>query len=170
MALHGTDSDMPTNGTTVKPTFSTDNPSAALDEFTLHTDISDVDECACPGCSNTTDDEDDDLSITAGADMEGMLADYGTIDFCSLACAREFRKLGTLRDIDDGRTLIYFPSDAVVAHVHLANKAVVFRALGCNFEQASEKATEWLSEANDELLDVDEPDAIESYSLTFERL
>jgi hypothetical protein len=143
-------------------------------EFQLVTKLDEHAECAAPNCDRppTTS---DDLSLTLGADVEGMAADYGDIAFCSLECARAFVDLGTLWELETlevtGTEVAIHSGSPLVAHVHHDNYPdPMHSALGHDVEVAVDAASSWLVDEAQTLASVDEEASIEDYSISVEYL
>jgi len=156
-----------TDGTRVEET-------ATNTEFQLVTTNDEHAECAASGCHESPSSRDE-LSLTLGADVEGMAADYADVEFCSLECARSFVGLGRLWDVeafDETETEVaIFPGSPVVAHVYLGDHPEpVHSALGHDIEAAVEAASTWFVEEAKTLAAVDEEESIENYSITVEHL
>jgi hypothetical protein len=115
--------------------------------------------CACPECNQPADGFE--FSTTLGADMRGMLADFGDVGFCSLECVEAFAELNTLRVVDED-TLVFW-DDLVVAEIERQGQ-VVARALGYEPAAALAAAQEELEEL------VALGDEIESLSISFREL
>jgi len=150
-----------------------ESPSANT-EFQLVTTYDEPEECAAPGCHREPSTRDE-LSLVLGADMEGMFADYGDVEFCSLECAREFVNLGTLYELETleaiGAEVAIFPGSPVVAHVSLGDyPEPVHSALGHDIEAAVDAATTWFVDEAETLAAVDDEESIEDYSITVEHL
>ena len=105
-------------------------------EFDLTTTLDDDDqECACEGCH---DDIDEQLTLLLGCDARGMVADYGTVGFCSLDCAREFVSTGPYQSLEED--LIVYTHDPVVATIVHKGEAIE-ATLGFDVETAIEAAS-----------------------------
>ncbi|MDB9302186.1 hypothetical protein PN417_14735 [Halorubrum ezzemoulense] len=105
-------------------------------EFILTTTLDDEIECACEGCH---DDVDDQLKLLLGCDARGMVADYGTVGFCSLECARQFVSAGPYQSLEED--LIVYTQQPVVATV-VHNGEVIEATLGFDVKEAIEAAAE----------------------------
>lgn len=143
--------------------------------FQLVTSNDDTDECAAPGCHAPQSKTRHELSFTLGADLDGMVADYGDVEFCSLECARAFVDIGSLFDIEwlesSGAEVVISPGTPVVAHVQLGDyPEPIFSALGHDLETATDRATTWLVDEDETRAAVGDEDAMENYSISFEHL
>lgn len=106
-------------------------------EFELTTTLDDDDqECACEDCH---DDVNDQLTLLLGCDARGMVADYGTVGFCSLDCARQFVSTGPYQSLEED-LIIYTQHPVVATVVH--NGEVVETTLAFDAEEAIEAAAE----------------------------
>jgi len=144
--------------------------SATSTEFRLITTLDEHAECAAPSCHRPTTTSTD-LSLTLGADLDGMAADYGDVAFCSLECARAFVDLGTLWELESleavGTEVAIYPGSHLVAHVHLDNyPEPVYSALGHDVEAAVNAASSWLVDEAQTPASVDEEASIEDYSIS----
>jgi hypothetical protein len=131
--------------------------------------IDDSDTCACPDCENDVEghNPERDLSILLVADVGGLEADFGTVEFCSMACVRKFDELGLLEVSLDGanEALISLPGPTTVARVtHDAYREPVFISLGEDTEAALQQAREYIEEAAGPGYDFD------GFSIDIERL
>ena len=106
-------------------------------EFTLTTTLDDEQECACEGCSNDVDDQ---LTLLLGCDIRGTLADYGTVGFCSVECARQFVAAGPYQSLDEDMIIFSEVQPVVATVVHKG--AAVETTLGFDIETAVEDAAE----------------------------
>lgn len=107
-------------------------------EFTLATMIDDDTDREC-GCEDCHDDIDDQLTLLLGCDVQGMLADFGTVGFCSLDCARQFVSTGPYQSLEED--LIVYTNGPVAATV-VHNGEVIETTLGFDVETAIEAAAE----------------------------
>ena len=143
--------------------------------FQLVTAYDETEECAAPGCHAAPSETCDDLSLTLGADIDAMVADYGDVEFCSLECARAFVDLGSLMELESieaiGAEVLIYSGTPVAAHVQLGDyPEPVFSALGHDLETAVDRATTWLVDEYETLAAVGDEDAMETYSISFEDL
>lgn len=146
-----------------------ENP-ATNTEFRLVTTLDEHAECAAPSCHRSPTPSDD-LSLTLGAELDGMAADYGDVAFCALECARAFVDLGTLWELDPleatGTEVAIHSGSPFVAHVYLDNYPdPVHSALGHDVEAAVDAASNWLVDEAQTLASVDEEESIEDYSIS----
>lgn len=148
--------------------------SATNTEFRLVTTLDAYAECAAP-CCNESPTTSDDLSLTLGAELDGMAADYGDVAFCTLECARAFVDLGTLWELEPleatGTEVAIHSGSPLVAHVSLDNYPdPVHSSLGHGVEAAIDAASSWLVDEAQTLASVDEEESIEDYSIFVESL
>ena len=143
--------------------------------FQLVTSNDDADECAAPGCHAPPGKTLHNLSLTLGADLDGMVADYGDVEFCSLECTRAFVDIGSLFDVEwlesSGVEVVISAGTPVIAHVHLGDlPKPIFSALGHDLETATDRVTAWLIDECETLAAVGDEDLLENYSISFETL
>ena len=143
--------------------------------FQLVTSNDDVDECAAPGCHAPPSRILHELSLTLGADLDGMVADYGDVEFCSLKCARTFVDIGSLFDLEwlesTGAEVVISPGTPVVSHVQLGDYSdPLFSALGHDLERAIDRVAAWLIDECETLAAVGDEDLMENYSISVEYL
>lgn len=105
-------------------------------EFTLTISIDDEQECACHDCRNTPD---EDLSLLVGCDVRGTAADYGTVGFCSLDCARNFVSEAPYQSLE-ADLIISTKQPTAAEIVHCGS--VVETTLGFDVETAIDNASD----------------------------
>jgi len=74
-------------------------------------------ECACGSCHNDGEQH----TLMLAADMEGMLADWGEVAFCSMKCVDEFTDTLPLR----GNRMRVFVDTVYVVTVELDGREVI---------------------------------------------
>ena len=126
--------------------------------FEISTDVHDDTTCSGPHCGADYTEKPDqyaetDYSYTVGCDMAAMLADYGTVEFCSVDCAREFAALDAVHPDyqemagrDEGVThdLIIYPGDPWHAAVINDQALIVYHCFAPDKAAAMMQCQEWL--------------------------
>ena len=128
------------------------------DTFELCTDTHDDTTCSGPHCEADYTNKPDqyatvDYSYTVECTMAGMAADYGTVEFCSVDCAREFAALDALQPDyqemagrDEGVThdLTIFPADPWHAAVINDQGWIIYHCFAPDKAAAMMQCQEWL--------------------------
>ena len=126
--------------------------------FEISTDVHDDTTCSGPHCEADYTQKPDqyaetDYSYAVECTMAGMAADYGSVEFCSTDCAREFAALDAVRPDyqemagrEEGVThdLIIYPGDPWHAAVVDDYGFLMFHAFAHSKARAITKCDDWI--------------------------